>query len=132
MPKIVGLIAAATFFKVEYGMVAIAAAMAMGGLLNARKVASVMSKDISYLNHGQGLTANIVTGLLVIFASRLGFPVSTTHVSVGSLFGIGLANRSANLRVISRIVAAWGLTLPAAALASGAAYAALLRFLAIQ
>ena len=49
------------------------------GLLNARKVAKTMSKKITSLNHGQGFTANLVTGALVIFASRLGMPVSTTH-----------------------------------------------------
>ena len=46
------------------------------------------------LNPGQGFTANLVTSFLVILASRFGVPVSTTHVSVGSLFGIGLIMRA--------------------------------------
>ena len=48
-----------------------------------------MSKKITPLTHGQGFTANLVTSLLVVFASRVGVPVSTTHVSCGALFGIG-------------------------------------------
>lgn len=35
------------------------------------------------------VTANLVTGVIVIAASRIGLPVSTTHVSCGTLFGIG-------------------------------------------
>jgi len=53
------------------------------------QVAITMSRKITPLNHGQGFTANLVTAVLVIFASRQGLPVSTTHVAVGSLFGIG-------------------------------------------
>ncbi len=81
-----------------------------------------MSKKITPLNHGQGFTANIVTGALVVFASRLGMPVSTTHVSVGSLFGIGLITRKANVRVVSEILLSWVLTLPIAAILSGSIY----------
>ena len=59
--------------------------------------------------------------LLVAGASRLGLPVSTTHVAVGSLFGIGLVNRTANARMIGTILLAWVTTLPlGAALAAGA------------
>ncbi len=63
-----------------------------------------MSKEITTLNHGQGFSANLVTGILVIFASRFGLAVSTTHVSVGSLCGIGSVNRKANRGVISGIL----------------------------
>jgi len=70
----------------------------------------------------QGFTANIVTGALVVFASRLGLPVSTTHVSVGSLLGIGLARGDANLRVVTQILWSWVLTLPVAAISSAGFY----------
>ncbi len=96
--------------------------MAVGGLLNARRVADTMSKKISSINHGQGFTANMVTSLLVIFASKLGVPVSTTHVSVGSIYGIGLINKTANSKEISKIGLSWLLTLPVAALLSGLLY----------
>ncbi len=96
--------------------------MALGGLLNARKVAETMSKKIVPISHTQGFTANIVTGFLVVIASRLGVPVSTTHVSVGSIFGIGLSSGNANTRVVRNIVLSWILTLPVAALLSGMTY----------
>jgi phosphate/sulfate permease len=96
--------------------------MAIGGLLNARKVAMTMSNKITTLNPGQGLAANLVTSFLVIFASRLGVPVSTTHVSVGSIFGVGVVSKTANLGVFSKVLSSWVLTLPIAAMISGIIY----------
>jgi PiT family inorganic phosphate transporter len=109
-------------------MLLVAAAMAIGGLLNARRVAITMSRRITPLNPGQGFTANIVTSALVILASRIGLPVSTTHVSVGSLFGIGLITREANRRVVSGILVSWILTLPIAAILSAVIYATVRTF----
>jgi inorganic phosphate transporter, PiT family len=100
------------------GIFLVAAAIAIGGLLNSRKVALTMSRRITRMNHGQGFSANVVTAFLVIFASRLGLPVSTTHVSCGSLFGIGLMNKEANVLVIRQIILAWVLTLPLAGILS--------------
>jgi PiT family inorganic phosphate transporter len=124
-PKIVALLLIIKAMGLQWGMLTVTAGMALGGLINARKVAVTMSKKITPLNHGQGFTANLVTALLVIFASRFGLPVSTTHVSVGSLFGIGLVTRQANLRVISQIMLSWIFTLPIAAILSGLVYAIL-------
>lgn len=121
-PKIVTLLLAVHGLGLQSGMVAVALGIAVGGLLNAKKVAATMSHKITHLNHGQGFTANLVTGALVVFASRLGVPVSTTHVSVGSLFGIGLVTRQASLPVIREILFAWVATLPVAALLGGAIY----------
>jgi PiT family inorganic phosphate transporter len=121
-PKIVALLLVIKTFDVKFGMLMVAIAMAIGGLLNARKVAITMSKRITPLNPGQGFTANLVTSFLVILASRFGLPVSTTHVSVGSLFGIGMITREANVRVVSGILMSWLLTLPIAALLSAAIY----------
>ncbi|PIW62127.1 MAG: inorganic phosphate transporter, partial [Candidatus Omnitrophica bacterium CG12_big_fil_rev_8_21_14_0_65_50_5] len=64
----------------------------------------------------------LVTALLVIFASKFGMPVSTTHVSCGSLFGIGLVNGKAHWKIIGGIISAWVLTLPVAALLSAGFY----------
>jgi PiT family inorganic phosphate transporter len=123
-PKIVGLMLVVKALDLPVSMAAVAAAMALGGWINARKVAETMSKKISQMNDGQALIANLVTALLVIFASRLGMPVSTTHVSVGAITGIGIVNGSANRNVLGAILMSWLLTLPIAALISAAAYLA--------
>jgi PiT family inorganic phosphate transporter len=103
-------------------MLAVALAMAPGGLLNARKVAHTMSRRIATMSDGQAFTANAVTGLLVIAASRFGLPVSTTHVSVGAIGGVGLVNGSVNTGVLRNIVLSWVLTLPIAAAIAAAAW----------
>ena len=121
-PKIVALLLLWKALDIRWGFVAIALTMAIGGLLNARKVAETMSKKITAMNHGQGFTANLTTAILVVVASLFGLPVSTTHVCVGSLFGIGLTTGKANPRVISAIIFSWLITLPCAVILCGSIY----------
>jgi len=121
-PKIVALLLLWKALDIRWGFAAVALTMAIGGLLNARKVAETMSKKITPLNHGQGFTANLTTAILVVLASLFGLPVSTTHVSVSSLFGIGLTTGNANLRTVNAIVLSWLVTLPCAAIAAATTY----------
>ena len=121
-PKMAGLLLAVAFFTPSVNITILAAAMAIGGILQARKVAETMSRNITPMNHGQGFSANLVTGVLVILASTKGLPVSTTHVSVGSLIGIGLVNGKADYSQIGKILLSWVLTLPIAAALSGLFY----------
>lgn len=124
----VGLLLVVRAVEVPLGIVAVAVVMAVGGLLNARKVAQTMGRKISRMNDGQAFTANLVTAVLVISASRLGLPVSTTHVSVGAIAGVGVVNRTANRQVISGILASWLLTIPVAATLAILVYVAASRF----
>ncbi|WP_299155893.1 inorganic phosphate transporter [uncultured Tenacibaculum sp.] len=117
-PKIVGLLIIINAFDIKWSMLSVAIIMALGGLLNAKKVGETMSKKITKMNSGQGFTANMITGLLVTTASIHGLPVSTTHVSVGSLFGIGTVTKKADYKVIGKIILSWILTLPIAAIIS--------------
>ncbi len=121
-PKIAGLLVAAKSLNIKYGMIAIAVGMAIGGLLNARRVAETMSLKITEINHGQGFSANLVTSFLVIVASKFGVPVSTTHVSVGSIFGIGMVSKKRDPKVVMSIILSWVITLPTAMLFSAVIY----------
>jgi len=122
-PKIAALLLLAPGFSLQWIIAAVAVSMLLGGLFNARKVAETMSHKIVSITPVQGLSANLTTALLVIFASEFGMPVSTTHVSVGALFGIGLTGGKANTEVIASIALSWLLTLPCAALCSAVIYA---------
>jgi PiT family inorganic phosphate transporter len=121
-PKIAALLLLAPWPNIQWVILSVAIIMAIGGLLNARRVAETMSHKITQISHGQGLSANISTALLVIYASHLGMPVSTTHVSVGSLFGIGVSNGNAHKGMMGSILFSWLLTLPCAALCAGFVY----------
>jgi len=74
------------------------------------------------MNHGQGFTANLITGILVSTASIHGMPVSTTRISVGSIFAIATVSGEGNVRVIAQILSSWLLTLPIAFVFSAATY----------
>jgi PiT family inorganic phosphate transporter len=126
-PKIVAMLLLLPALDLRWGFFAVAVTMAIGGLIHSRRIAETMSHKITAMNHGQGFSANLATGILVIVASLFGLPVSTTHVSVGSLFGIGLATGQANPRVMRNIALSWIVTLPCAALLSACAYALLRR-----
>jgi inorganic phosphate transporter, PiT family len=121
-PKIVGLMLGLQALSLQGSAIAVGMAMAIGGLLNARRVAETMSQKITTMNAGQGFSANLITGILVILASRFGLPVSTTHVSVGAIYGVGVVSRQANNQVFSQILLSWVLTLPIAAGISAIVY----------
>jgi len=121
-PKIVALLLLAPGVKIHWVFILTTLMMALGGIFNARKVAQTMSHQITTMSYGQGLSANLTTAFLVIFASRWGVPVSTTHVSVGALLGIGVVNRFFHRRKVLSILLSWLLTLPCAALCAAAVY----------
>ena len=118
-PKIAGLLLVVQALDIRISMIALAGAMALGGIVAARRVAETMSKKISTMNDGQALSANLVTAALVIGASRYGLPVSTTHVSVGAITGAGIVNGTVNGGVLGSILLSWVLTLPIAAATAG-------------
>ncbi len=124
-PKIAALLMVGGAIAPNLALLAVGLMMAAGGVLSARRVAETMSHRISTLNPGQGLSANLITALLVIGASKLGVPVSTTHVSCGALFGIGAATRQAHWSTIGQIALAWLITLPLAGVLGALAMAAL-------
>lgn len=120
-PKIAALLLVPAF-GVSSSLLTIGLVIALGGVVCARRVAETMSHRITEMNHGQGFTANVVTGLIVIGASHGGVPVSTTHVSCGSLFGIGAVSGGARVKTIGTILIAWLTTLPLAAAAAAGSY----------
>ena len=115
-PKLLALLLPAqVLLPTESALLLVAVVMAVGGLLGARPVAETMSHRVTAMTPGQGLLANATTAAVVLFASRFGLPVSTTHVSTGTLIGLGAVNKKAHWRTINQIVLAWVVTLPCAA-----------------
>lgn len=124
-PKICALLIAASAMGFHKGLAMVGVVMAIGAALSGRRVANTLSHEITQMNHGQGFAANLITAALVIAASASGMPVSTTHVSCGALFGLGLVTRQANRGMIAGIVLSWIITLPVAILFSALAALAL-------
>lgn len=121
-PKIAALLLVLTSVNASFGLCIVAVAMAAGGLLSARRVADTMAHKITGMNPGQGFSANLSTALLVTTASYHGLPVSTTHVSVGSLLGIGTTTRRAKWHTVIPVLLSWVVTLPCAAALAAVAF----------
>lgn len=121
-PKIAALLLVVPAMGMSMNLGLVAVAIALGGILSARRVANTMSYKLTAMNPGQGFSANLSTALLVTTASLHGLPVSTTHVSVGSLLGMGTVTGQAKWRTVLPVLASWAITLPVAASLSAAAF----------
>ncbi len=119
-PKMAALIIAVPGIDVLWGSLIIAGMIALGGLLDADRVAETLGKKVTAMNPGEGFAASLVTAGLVTTASLHSLPVSTTHVSVGSLIGIGATTRQVHWKKVLEILLAWVSTVPC-----GAVFAAL-------
>jgi PiT family inorganic phosphate transporter len=100
-----------------WAFVAVTVMMGVGGAWGGYRVLHLMAHRVAAMEPHTGLVANCGTSLLVLAATPLGLPVSTTHVSAGALFGIRWAGRAqpAQADALNGILVAWIVTLPAAA-----------------
>ncbi len=78
------------------------------------KVMQTIGTRITQLTPSRGFCATLAAAASVVLASRTGLPVSTTHIAVGAVIGVGLARGvgAIDLRVIGGIVVSWVITLP--------------------
>ncbi len=113
-PKLAALLLAAQAFNVQVSMVLVGAAMAVGGILLSGRVAQTMSRDVTSMDHAQGLRANLITASLVLLASKFGLPVSTTHVALGSIAGVGASAHTLHWPTLRKVLLSWVATLPLA------------------
>ncbi|HJU73153.1 MAG TPA: inorganic phosphate transporter [Gemmatimonadaceae bacterium] len=93
-------------------------AIALGTLLGGWRIVHTMGTRITKLRPVGGACAETAGAFTILLATRFGIPVSTTHTITGSIVGVGAVNRLSAVRwgVAGRIVWAWLLTIPAAAL----------------
>lgn len=98
--------------------------IALGTLLGGWKVVQTMGMGITKLRPVDGFCAESAGGLVIIGSTLAGIPVSTTHVKVGSIMGVGSVKRISAVRwgLARNIVWAWILTIPLAMAFSAAAY----------
>ncbi len=121
-PKMTALLVVVPSFDTRWGFLLVAVAIALGGLLDIDRVAETLGKKITGMSPGQGFAASLVTAGLVTTASLHSLPVSTTHVSVGSLTGMGLTAGRAHGRKVAEILLAWVTTVPCGAALAALAY----------
>ncbi len=88
------------------------------------RVIRTIGKKITYLTNTRGFSIEFGAATSVLFASKLGMPVSTTHAVVGAVIGVGLARglEAIDLSIIKKIVVTWVVTVPISAATAGGLY----------
>jgi PiT family inorganic phosphate transporter len=91
-------------------------ALIVGLWFIGRKVISTVGTKLTEIHPASGFAAELAAAGVVMAASVSGLPVSSTHILIGAIIGVGLVNRSANWKLMKPIALAWVITLPAAAI----------------
>ena len=106
-----------TFHVPTWVIVLSAVAMAAGTFAGGRRIMHTMGTRFAHLEPIHGFAAETSAALVIQTASRLGFPLSTTHVISSSILGVGAARRMNAVRwtVVRTMVGAWLLTIPVTA-----------------
>jgi PiT family inorganic phosphate transporter len=99
-------------------MLSCALVMALGTAAGGWRIIKTMGHKILRMEPPQGFAAETGASIVILLASKLGIPVSTTHVISSSIFGVGLAkNKNAVRWIVARdMIFAWVLTIPASAI----------------
>ena len=97
---------------------ACALAIALGTYLGGWRIIRTLGKGIVEVDTPQGVAADGASAAIILTSSHFGMALSTTHVASGSILGSGLGRKGAEVRwsVAGRMVVAWLITLPAAAI----------------
>jgi PiT family inorganic phosphate transporter len=96
-------------------------AIGLGTYLGGWRIIRTMGKGLTEIQSPQGFAAETASTTVILTSAHLGFALSTTQVASGSILGAGLGRRLAEVRwgVAGRMVIAWMVTLPAAAVVGG-------------
>lgn len=99
---------------------ACALAIASGTYVGGWRIIRTMGKGLVEVLSPQGMAAESSSAAVILTSSQMGFPLSTTHVCTGSIIGSGLGRTGATVRwgVAARMMGAWMITLPSAAVVS--------------
>ncbi|HEY2850167.1 MAG TPA: anion permease [Gemmatimonadaceae bacterium] len=106
--------------------------ISVGTLFGGWRIVHTMGSRITKLRPVNGFCAETGAAIVILSASSIGIPVSTTHTITGTIVGVGATNRVSAVRwgVARRIVWAWVLTIPASAIISSVLYLVLARLIA--
>jgi PiT family inorganic phosphate transporter len=119
-----GDLSAKSFHVPVWVVIAAASAISLGTFTGGWRIIKTMGTRIISMDPAQGFVAQSAGAAVILAASSVGYPLSTTHVISGGITGAGAAKRFSAVRwgVAGEIVTAWMLTLPSAALLAGLVY----------
>jgi PiT family inorganic phosphate transporter len=102
-----------------------ALAISLGTYIGGWRVIRTLGKGLVEIESPQGMAAESSSAAVILLSSHFGYSLSTTHVATGSILGVGLGKKGAEVRwsVAGRMATAWLFTLPISALVGAGAYA---------
>ena len=95
-----------------------ALAISIGTYTGGWRVIRTLGKGLVEIDPPQGMGAESASAAIILLSSHFGYSLSTTHVATGSILGVGVGKKGADVRwnVAGRMATAWLFTLPCAAL----------------
>jgi inorganic phosphate transporter, PiT family len=119
-----GNISASAFHVPTWVVIASASAISVGTFSGGWRIIRTMGSRIVTMDPAQGFAAQAAGAAVILAASSVGYPLSTTHVISGGIMGAGAAKRVSAVRwgVAGTIVGGWVITLPAAAVFGGVVF----------
>ncbi len=93
-------------------------ALVVGLWFLGKEVIGTVSSKLAEIRPTTGFSAELGASLVILVATWLGIPVSSTHILIGAVLGIGIYNHNANWQTMKPIGLAWVITLPAAGIMS--------------
>jgi inorganic phosphate transporter, PiT family len=112
------------FYVPDWVIVAAGLAIAAGTYVGGWRIMRTIGQRVVNMEPASGFAAQITGGATIYIATRLGYPLSTTHVISGAVMGSGATRRLSAVRwgIAGNIVSAWLLTIPAAGLVAAVCY----------
>ncbi|APT92436.1 phosphate permease [Corynebacterium phocae] len=99
----------------SFVMITMGIALVSGLWFIGRYVIQTVGTDITKMHPSSGFAAELAAAGVVMAASIMGLPVSSTHILIGAVLGVGMVNKAANWSLMKPIAMAWVITLPASA-----------------
>ena len=96
-------------------MVTFGISLVVGLWFLGKEVIATIGSKLAEILPTTGFSAELAASTVILLATKLGIPVSSTHILIGAVLGIGILNRDANWKMVKPIVLAWVITLPIAA-----------------
>lgn len=105
-------------------IISCACAIGLGTFFGGWRIVKTMAQRVTRLRPYQGFAAETSSGIVLASMAAFGIPVSTTHIISSSIMGVGATDKFSAVRwgIARKIVGAWILTIPAAALISASAF----------
>jgi PiT family inorganic phosphate transporter len=99
-------------------MVTFGISLIVGLWFLGKEVIQTVGTRLAEISPVTGFAAELGASAVILLATKMGIPVSSTHILIGAVLGIGVLNKDANWKLMKPIIMAWIITLPVAAISS--------------